>query len=478
MTATLSAPARTLGATVLGVAAAAAYILFTIREMASGTFAIWGGLVALPLLVLLSVPLLRGVSRREPDPGLRRLILFAFALKVGAAVPRYWMAFGLYDGESDAGGYNEAGIHIANSIWSGRPTFDVGPIVGTGFVRLLTGLLYTVTGPSILTGFLVFSWLGFWGLYLFYRAFVVALPTGDAALYAKLVLLLPSLLFWSSSIGKEAVITLTLGVGAYGAARILTWSPGGFPLLLIGLVGTALIRPHMALLLFLATAAAYLLRRARPDATVFTPIAKVAGVVVLLVIGVLVTNWTQAFLGVDSLNSEAVSGWLDETAKRTDQGGSAFTVLGQGTPLQYPLAIITVLFRPLPFEAPNLQAFITSLESVLLLGIAFWQRGRLLTIFSNLRRRPYVALCLVFTLLFCFAFSQISNFGIIARQRVQVLPFALVLVCVRTRRELSEAEPATPAAGLPPVGADPPDPPDPAATGRINGWSLPPPGQS
>jgi hypothetical protein len=200
----------------------------------------------------------------------------------------------------------------------------------------------------------------------------------------------------------------------------------------------------------------------------FTPIAKATGVVVLLVIGVLVTNYAQAFLGVDSLNSEAVSGWLDETARRTDQGGSAFTVLGQGTPLQYPLAIITVLFRPLPFEAPNLQAFVTSLESLLLLGIVFWHRGRLLAIFANLRRRPYVALCLVFTLLFCFAFSQISNFGIIARQRVQVLPFALVLVCVRTKRELSEAEHAIPAAE--PAGAGPPDP---TSTTPINGWSLP-----
>jgi hypothetical protein len=469
MTTTLSAPARTVGVTVVGVGAAALYILYTVREMATGTFAVWGGLVALPLLVLLSVPLLRGAYRREPDPRLQRLIMFAFALKVGAALPRYWMAFGLYDGESDAGGYNEAGQHIANSIWSGRPTFDVGPIVGTGFVRLLTGLIYTVTGPSILTGFLIFSWFGFWGLYLFYRAFVLALPTGDAALYAKLVLLLPSLLFWSSSIGKESVITLTLGVGVYGAARILTWSPGGFPLLVVGLAGTAVIRPHIALLLFLGTAAAYLLRRARPDATVFTPIAKAAGVVVLLVIGVLVINYAQAFLGVDSLNSQAVSGWLDETAKRTDQGGSAFTVLGQGTPLQYPLAIITVLFRPLPFEAPNLQAFVTSLESVLLLGIVFWQRGRLLSIFADLRRRPYVALCLVFTLLFCFAFSQISNFGIIARQRVQVLPFALVLVCARTRRELSKAEHAVPATE--PAGAGRPGP---TSTTPINGWSLPP----
>jgi hypothetical protein len=420
---------------VLGTAAAVGYVVMTTRWMAAGRFDLWSGAVTLPLLAVVSIPLLRGAARREPDPGIRRLILWAFGLKLAAAFPRYWMAFGLYGGESDADGYHNAGSLIAERIWSGHPAFDVGPLVGTGFIRIVTGLVYTVTGPSILAGFLVFSWFGFWGLYLFYRAFVTALPNGDAALYSKLILLLPSLLFWPSSIGKEAFITLALGIAAYGAARILTWAPGGFPLLLVGLTGVAMVRPHVAVLMFVSVTAAYALRRSRPDATALTPIAKAVGLVVLLIVGVVVVNSAQSFLGVNSFNSETVNGWLDETAKRTDQGGSSFSIPGRGTPLQYPLAVFTVLFRPLPFEAPNLQAMLTALEGLLLLGLAVRYRRRLYGLLSNLRRRPYVGLCLVYTLLFGFAFSQISNFGIIARQRVQVLPFAVVLVCVRTRQE-------------------------------------------
>ena len=47
-----------------------------------------------------------------------------------------------------------------------------------------------------------------------------------------------------------------------------------------------------------------------------------------------------------------------------------------------------------------------------------------------MRRQPYVAYCLGITLTFIFAFSAFSNFGILARERCQVLPFFLALLCI------------------------------------------------
>ena len=71
--------------------------------------------------------------------------------------------------------------------------------MGTGFMRMVTGVVYVVTGPSLVGGFLVFSVLGFWGIYFVYRAFV-ALPCreGNDWLYGLLMFLLPSMLFWPS----------------------------------------------------------------------------------------------------------------------------------------------------------------------------------------------------------------------------------------------------------------------------------------
>src|SRR5204863_3854856 len=112
-------------------------------------------------------------------------------------------------------------------------------------------------GPSLLGAFFIFSWAGFWGLYLFYRAFCIAVPEGDHRRYALLILLLPSLLFWPSSLGKEAWMTLGLGLFAYGGARIITHQRYGFMVVLAGVLATAAVRPHVAAMGLLALFAAH-----------------------------------------------------------------------------------------------------------------------------------------------------------------------------------------------------------------------------
>ena len=46
---------------------------------------------------------------------------------------------------------------------------------------------------------------------------------------------------------------------------------------------------------------------------------------------------------------------------------------------------------------------------------------------------PYVAYALTYTIMFVIAFSSIANFGILTRQRTQVLPLVVVLVEERAR---------------------------------------------
>ena len=132
---------------------------------------------------------------------------------------RYFVAFGVY-GVADAARYMQEGAQFATRFH--HLDFAVGPITGTHFPSILTGLVYSVTWPTRIGAFLVFSWIGFWGLFLFYRAFTIAVPEGRRKTYARLVFFMPSLLFWSSSVGKEAWMLFGLGLAAFGAARLLT----------------------------------------------------------------------------------------------------------------------------------------------------------------------------------------------------------------------------------------------------------------
>ena len=54
-------------------------------------------------------------------------------------------------------------------------------------------------------------------------------------------------------------------------------------------------------------------------------------------------------------------------------------------------------------------------------------------------RSPYVTFALAYSGLFVLAFSAIGNFGLLARQRTQLLPFVLVLIAVPARALVTES---------------------------------------
>ena len=444
----MSAPRRRVPvAETLVVAAVVAYVSATAWSMGQG-YDIWGAFVLGPVLVLVNVPLVRAAMRRESEDRLAKLVAWAFTLKMLAAIPRYLVAFVLYGGTADAATYHGFGSRIAAQFRSGDFDLEVGRVVGTGFMKILTGVIYTATGPSLVLGFLVFSTLGFWGIYLCYRAFVIALPDANHWRYGLLVFLLPSMLFWPSGIGKEAWMMLCIGITAYGVARLYTRRPFGFAILALGLAGCAAVRPHMAAILMAAGFAGYLLRPAGPRATPLSPMAKVIGVSVLLMASLVVVQRTAEFFEVDEVSSNSVDQVLSSTQERTDEGGSSFAADRARGPLAVPKAAVQVLVRPFPWEAHNAQALVTSLEGVLLVGLVIASR-RSLRQLPRHARRSYVLFCLLYSSAFVFAFSTFGNFGIIARERVQVLPFVLALLCLApTVRPTGRTNPTRPTRAL------------------------------
>lgn len=402
----------------------------------------WAAWPVLAGLVAVNVPLLRRAARAEVDPRIATLLWWAFGLKLAAAVPRYVVAFDLYDGSADANAYSRIGAELARQFRDLDFTVELGKRVqGTGFIEILTGAVYSFTGATTLGGFFVFSCFSFWGLYLFHRAFVRAVPDGDHWRYARLVLLLPSLLFWPSSIGKEAWMCLGLGLVAYAGARLLTGGRGGLVLLAVGSLMLGMVRPHVAAIAGLAVAIAFLVRRPAKGASIFAPVKKLAVVLVLgigLVYGV---GQLEDFFGVDNFDREAITSTLDEVARRTGQGGSQF-VEGPSTdlnPSRFPEAFVNVMFRPYPWQANNAQALVASLESVFLMGILVGGWRRIARAVVSVLRQPYVLVSTIYTVLFVYGFSAFSNSGVLVRQRVQVLPFVLVLLCLPAQGQVRAA---------------------------------------
>jgi hypothetical protein len=431
-----------LGIQVVGLLVIAGYVVLLQLAASRPGYDALGALVFIPALVLVSVPLLTWAGRLDADPRFLRLLVAAFVFKGIATAARYFMSMVFYGGNADASGYHGQGARLAVSYRQGDFSADLATdFIGTGFVRALTGVTYAVTGPSLYVGYAVFGWLSFWGLYFFYRAFQTAIPDGDHRRYALLVFFLPSLVFWPSGIGKESWMLLGIGLTAFGAAKLMVGSWGWVLPLAAGLGATSLVRPHVTALLATAIAAGLVLRRSLRQTSILAPIWRVIVTLVAVGVTVMLATLAASFLNVEGLSGEALSSATDRAEGATSQGGSEFDAVAVTSPLEFPWALVTVLFRPFLFEVNSAQMLLASLESVFLIVLAVRAIPRLRGLGARLRVQSYLIVCLVYTALFVYAFSYIGNFGLLARQRVQVLPFLLVFLALPLVRGREEPQP-------------------------------------
>ncbi|WP_371495619.1 hypothetical protein OG871_08620 [Kitasatospora sp. NBC_00374] len=430
--------------TVVAVTLVIGYVTLFVVAMVHTSYDTWGALLVAPALMAIGTPILARVAAANPERGIFKLLMLAMGAKLFCAFPRYLMAFVLYGGAADAKMYHQKGSALAlyldnTDLLSQGVHYDLGmKVAGTGFVIIVTGVVYAITGPTLIGGFLVFSWMGFWGLLLFWRAVQIAFPEADSRRYAKLVFFLPSLLFWPSSIGKDAWMMLCLGLTTYGVARLLERRFGAFVCIAVGSLGTAMVRPHVTVLAGAGLSVAYVLRKRPQQVSALGPLRTVLSVVVMGAGVMLMLQQVSTFFGTEGANGDSLNHVLSETSRRTSQGSSMINSAPPEdaapqfslNPAGLPMAVISVLFRPFPFEASNIQNLIQSIEcfALLIMFIRSWPHLRQLP--RLFLQRSYIAYSVVYTLLFCWAFSTINNMGILSRERVQVLPLFLVLLAV------------------------------------------------
>jgi hypothetical protein len=384
---------------------------------------------------------------READPFVRRTVSIALGAKILATFAYSYVVEDVY-GSGDVVGYVDAGRKLVPAIRSGAlPENALEP--GARFTEFLTGLLFTVAGPSEVVGYFVFSMLSFAGMVLLFHAFRLAIPDGDHRRYALLVLLLPTMLFWPSTVGKDAWMVFTLGVGSYGVARILRRLSFGYLFVAAAVPAMAMVRPHIAALFAVSVLAGFVLRPG--DSSVKRSAAGWMVGLVLMGIGVsfALLNFSDEMgatdAGEDVALTERIRGDVGDVLERTDQmtsrGGGQFESRPVRGPLDLLRAFGTVPFRPFPWEGHNYQAQIAGMEGLLLFGLVLAALPRLAGLPRRLLRTPYVVVATAYSLGFIVAFSNVGNFGILTRQRAQLLPMLFVLLALPRASSSSDRVP-------------------------------------
>jgi hypothetical protein len=416
-------------ASLLGVGFVAAYVGGLGFAMDHATYSIWGTMLLVPALFLISFPMLMSAARWNADPWFAKMLPWAFALKLTSSVIPYIIGNSVYNGTVDAHYYDTRGQHLAHLWWHGNFATPSHKLIGTGFIVLVTAAIYYVIGPNFFGAYMVYAWMGFWGFYLMFKALRIALPSFDHRRYAKFLFFLPSLVFWSSNLGKEGWMILCIGISALGTAKLLRHERGAFILLAIGGTGTLMVRPHITVLMLAGVSIGFLLRRRGEKASPLTPIYTFFGILVLFIGGAVVLSQAKHFFGVSAVDSSSVNHVIDKASGNTQAGSSEFVPARVHSPADLPRALLTVLFRPFPWEAHNAQSLAAAGENAFLLVLLVFSGSRLAKVPRLLLREPYLGFCLVYLLLFVFAFSGFANFGLLVRERIQVIPFVLVFLC-------------------------------------------------
>lgn len=397
------------------------------------------GLITLLALFAASMPLLSWLARQEGDPDLGRILFWGLVAAVVGMGIRYFFVTVVYADNADAGVYSKAAIlqlrEFKNGVFSIVPPGLENRPPESQRIALVVTIVYMFTGASRWAATFVFAWMGFAGRLLMWRALKRALPEADHKRYLIIIMFFPSLLFWPASIGKEALMILAISVVSYGAAQLFSdkVTAGGIVMFVAGVLGLVFVRPHMAAIAVAALGLGSLvgsLGRIGKGAPLKSTLVRAAALAVLVVVAIAVFSQTSKFFGGSEGDTGGVGGVLDSTKDQTSIGGSKFAAPAVNSPLDLPWATITVLFRPFPWEARNPNSFISSMEGLFLfvIVVAGWRRfvaGAKLAL-----RRPYLVFVATFTVVFIMAFSYVGNFGILARQRTQLLPLLLVFLAI------------------------------------------------
>jgi hypothetical protein len=399
------------------------------NEVVTDGTAVFEALLLSALALIVFSWLGKAAATKEDRDWLPTWVMWAALVKLIGAFGRFWMVTELYQ-SGDSYSYHMWGSIFAQ-VWRGMAVpVSQSSQPGTAFTEIATGFIFAPYTPSMLGGFSILALIAFTGMLLFFLAGRHWLAGYQLKMYALAVLFAPSLVFWPSSIGKDALMVFFLGLAAYGASRLLKFYQFSALLLIApGIYLASQIRSHVAAVMAIAMALAALVgkppkkyeKSGKRGVMILLCLAGAAGAVALFssTFGVTVDG------GGGTTDPEQ---FLSDVSDQTATGGSEVEGGAVGSPAQLPGAIIKVLYRPLIYEAGNAQALLSALEGTALLAITIWNLPAMWRNKRRLREKPYLLMAFFYTGGFIIGFSAILNLGLLARQRVQVSPMLFVLI--------------------------------------------------
>jgi hypothetical protein len=290
--------------------------------------------------------------------------------------------------------------------------------LSTQFVVWIVQIIKGVVGGTYLDYFLLFQAVGFFGLAILMRIMeeiFLEMDTPQPRLSYAL-LFLPGLHFWTSAIGKDAPLFTAICLAIWASMQLSRrFIPLGIAIAIM-----ILVRPYIALVAMVALAVMFI-----GNKRIHVALRLVLGAVAI-VGAVLAATTVQSAFNIDVTNADSVSEFLarrEALIENVDASGN--TAVNAALPLR----ILSLLFRPLFFDAQGWFAYIASLESVVALVAVGYLLLHLRSSIRLSRAAPFLRFGMTLTIGVTFLLGlTYFNVGLGLRQRTMIMPGLLVLV--------------------------------------------------
>jgi len=280
--------------------------------------------------------------------------------------------------------------------------------LGTKFVISFVDLLYTSFNLSYFGVFLVFNIFGSIGLLAFYAS-LKDLTRDYYSKLTMLIVLLPSINFWTVSIGKDSLTFMGICLIMWGFLNNKNF------LFYISLIIIFCVRPHISGF-FLISYVVYILLVSN-----FKIYYKGLMFVFFSSMSFFAIKFILDYIGLGNLqNLTQLIEYIELRQSYNQDGGGGIDISNMTLFEQ----VYTYLFRPLPYEVHSFGSLLASFDNFFLLFFFIIVLFKL--IIKRIKIKNYF---FVFYILISLIFlsSTTSNLGISVRQKWMVMPFLLYI---------------------------------------------------
>ncbi len=301
---------------------------------------------------------------------------------------------------------------------------------GTENVASINSYFTMLVGDSFYSLKVLNAFIGFLGLILLYKTYEYIMKKSHLEIDTRFIyifFLFPTVLFWSSILGKDPLNLFFIGLFSYAFIHLIdNFRLRYIIMIVIAMWWVSYIRSWWTAIMMTSIFLYYVKLDSAKHVVMFLLLMPIFGFIVLQLLH------SQ---GISSF--DAVFMKMTETSRNLSQSGTALgssvsvhAINGIGDYLLYYIPnLFTSLYRPMPWDIRNPFTAMAAVENIILLYLSYkyiFKRWR--EVYRNKYLRFYILLIFSWSLL--YVIISTTNLGIAVRFKLQVLPEMLIIIGV------------------------------------------------